>query len=300
MGVTHDGENFWFFDLGFQWIGETNTSGNLGRTFFPGDKTIRDLSWDGESIWAVNTSGVISQYTTSGVALQTISGLLTGGWGLTFDGTHLWVSDPDSDKLYKIALHDRIAGDVTGDGATDQDDVVAVLRHILHMQTLQGDAFSKADCNGDGQITVIDALGIVNLILEFGGCDSFVSTSENIPEIIAYVRSLETSFSPDELSRCVSLLRTGIGIPEGYGLLQNYPNPFNPETEIGFHLPRDSKVSLIVYNALGQMVNVLIDGILPAGHHVIFWNAEHVPSGVYFYSLQAETFTATRRMVLMK
>ena len=85
-----------------------------------------------------------------------------------------------------------------------------------------------------------------------------------------------------------------------YALAQNYPNPFNPETEIGFNLPEAAMVNITVYNALGQVVDVLVDSNLPAGHHVVRWNGERLASGVYFYRLIAGEFTNTKRMVLMK
>ncbi|UCE18595.1 MAG: T9SS type A sorting domain-containing protein [Gemmatimonadota bacterium] len=71
-------------------------------------------------------------------------------------------------------------------------------------------------------------------------------------------------------------------------------------TEISFGLPKNAKVILTVYNILGQEVAVLVDGDLNAGHHTVNWNGENATSGVYFYRIEANEFTATRRMVLMK
>jgi len=89
-------------------------------------------------------------------------------------------------------------------------------------------------------------------------------------------------------------------IPLTFILNQNYPNPFNPETEIMFSLPEDSKVILTVYNILGQVMATLVNDQMEAGNHSIRWNGSHLASGVYFYQIQAGTFTATKRMVLMK
>jgi hypothetical protein len=88
-------------------------------------------------------------------------------------------------------------------------------------------------------------------------------------------------------------------------LAQNAPNPFNPDTKIQFYVPSRSRVRLNVYNVHGQMVRVLEDGDRDAGEHVIHWDGlDHagrsVASGVYFYSLEAGDFTATKKMTLLR
>jgi hypothetical protein len=94
-------------------------------------------------------------------------------------------------------------------------------------------------------------------------------------------------------------------IPESYMLEQNYPNPFNPSTQILFNLPKTEKISLIVYNLLGQKVATLVDGLLEQGAHAATWNGRdsrgvQLPSGVYFYTLKTASFVATRKMMMLK
>ncbi len=89
-------------------------------------------------------------------------------------------------------------------------------------------------------------------------------------------------------------------IPGEYALDQNYPNPFNPSTLIGFDLPVAELVRLEVFNTLGQLVTVLVDRSLDAGHHEASWHASGVGNGVYLYRLTAGTFTDTKKMVLLK
>jgi flagellar hook assembly protein FlgD len=94
-------------------------------------------------------------------------------------------------------------------------------------------------------------------------------------------------------------------IPESYVLEQNYPNPFNPSTQILFSLPKSEKLSLIVYNLLGQKVAKLVDGLLAQGAHAVTWNGRdargvQLPSGVYFYTLKTASFVATRKMMMLK
>jgi hypothetical protein len=99
---------------------------------------------------------------------------------------------------------------------------------------------------------------------------------------------------------------TGIGTqsegntPGSFSLEQNFPNPFNPSTRITYSIPARQFVSLKVYNLLGQEVAALVDGEQSAGTHTVVWNAANVSGGVYFYRLQAGSFAAVKRMVLVK
>ncbi|MFC1718140.1 T9SS type A sorting domain-containing protein, partial [Candidatus Poribacteria bacterium] len=93
-------------------------------------------------------------------------------------------------------------------------------------------------------------------------------------------------------------------------LLQNYPNPFNPETWIPFHLSREADVSVKIYDSVGRLVRSLALGYMPEGIYVdrtraIYWDGrsdagEEVISGVYYYSITAGDFSATRKMIVKK
>jgi PKD repeat protein len=89
-------------------------------------------------------------------------------------------------------------------------------------------------------------------------------------------------------------------VPDDYGLDQNYPNPFNPTTEIAFSLPNAARVTLEVFNVVGQRVAVLADGTYGAGSHIVTWDAAGNSSGVYFYRLTTTEFTQTKKMMLIK
>jgi hypothetical protein len=94
-------------------------------------------------------------------------------------------------------------------------------------------------------------------------------------------------------------------VPTGYVLGQNYPNPFNPTTNIVFSIPQTEKLTLTIYNMLGQKIATLLDGSFLAGTHVVRWNGRdglgrQLPSGVYFYRLSTSRFSEARKMVLLK
>jgi hypothetical protein len=85
-----------------------------------------------------------------------------------------------------------------------------------------------------------------------------------------------------------------------FSLNQNYPNPFNPTTTIKYSIPEMSKVSLTLFNLLGEEVATLVNEEKVAGYYTVEFNASSLSSGVYFYRLQAGSFTETKKMVLMK
>ena len=89
-------------------------------------------------------------------------------------------------------------------------------------------------------------------------------------------------------------------IPKGFSLSQNYPDPFNPTTTISFTIPTRSSVSLKIFDILGREVATIVSQELPAGTYSRQWNAAKMSSGIYFYRLQAGSFTQTKRLVLLK
>ncbi len=100
--------------------------------------------------------------------------------------------------------------------------------------------------------------------------------------------------------------------PRAFALMQNYPNPFNPSTTIRFEMPVESRVSLKIYNVMGQEIRTLIDGVLGVGRGEAEWNSLNsggaaVSSGVYFYRINAvgtadpsKTFTRVKKMMLLR
>lgn len=92
-----------------------------------------------------------------------------------------------------------------------------------------------------------------------------------------------------------------IGVPAQFELSQNYPNPFNPVTKINFSLPFDTKVNLIIYDITGKEVAKLINNeFKPADYYSVDFNGSNLSSGVYFYTVIAGDFKATKKMMLIK
>jgi len=112
----------------------------------------------------------------------------------------------------------------------------------------------------------------------------------------------------DIFAKIMNLLENGIEdiVPEILEFSSsNHPNPFNPETTISFTLPNETIASIDIFNIRGQKVRSLMNEFLSSGHHQVIWNGQddngrNVSSGVYFYRLNTDNFSHTRRMVLMK
>lgn len=121
------------------------------------------------------------------------------------------------------------------------------------------------------------------------------------PEQIALCGKVNAGFRVDPIVERTTDVEKGTDVPHAFSLGQNYPNPFNPATVIAFSLPAASRVTLKVYNLLGQEVAALMNGSeQSAGTHTVSFDASRLASGVYLYKMTAGTFTMTKRMMLQK
>ncbi|MBS1518696.1 MAG: T9SS type A sorting domain-containing protein, partial [Bacteroidetes bacterium] len=91
-----------------------------------------------------------------------------------------------------------------------------------------------------------------------------------------------------------------LGIPSEFRLDQNYPNPFNPSTRISYAVPKESFVSIKIFDILGKEVMSLVNENKQPGYYDVQFNASNFASGMYFYKIEAGNFTETKRMILLK
>ena len=222
------------------------------------------------------------------------------------------------DKVFPPSV---IYGDVSGNDTVSAYDAVMVLQYVVGLITLTDAQKEAADVSKNGAVTAYDSALILQYVV--GLIPSFSTESEadapilNVTsesELLAKaIKELEGIHLDDEQKRVVEQLKrllTQQSIPAYTTLLQNYPNPFNPETWIPFQLARDANVILHIYNIHGQLVRVLSLGRVSAGFYLhkekaAYWDGrdssrQFVASGVYFYTLQVDRFTATRKMVIVK
>ena len=218
---------------------------------------------------------------------------------------------PDTPE--RISVSQTLPWDINNDGIVNTDDLIMV-SNSFDAETSQ---HPKADVNKDSRIDIIDLLLVA---AHFGESNepAAPSTHPNIrPEHLSLIDKwlTEARLSDDGsnifeegIATLEHLINTVL--PSKSALLPNYPNPFNPETWIPYDLARDANVHLHIYSAKGESVRRLSLGFQTAGTYrtrarAAYWDGrntagESVVSGIYFYTLQAGQFKATRRMVIMK
>jgi hypothetical protein len=132
--------------------------------------------------------------------------------------------------------------------------------------------------------------------------DNVSITFAIVPASGSLTLHLGTTFLIDDIAfgGTTSVSGDGAPVPTALKLAQNYPNPFNPSTRIAFSIPQSDRVTLKVFDVLGNEVSTLVDREMAAGIHSETWDAKNNPSGVYFYRLTAGSFSETKRLVLMK
>lgn len=107
-------------------------------------------------------------------------------------------------------------------------------------------------------------------------------------------------FATIKYGQTVGVQQVSGEIPLNYKLSQNYPNPFNPSTQINFSLPNDGYVMITVFDALGKEAEILTDKFMISGIYRIDFDASKLNSGIYFYRIQANGFSDTKKMILVK
>ncbi|TSA20795.1 T9SS C-terminal target domain-containing protein, partial [bacterium] len=176
---------------------------------------------------------------------------------------------------------------------------------VYAVESTSGQVAGYGVTNTDGSFTVAELAPGTYIVT----VDKLDYSSSSITASPTYDATTGAAVSPTVSLNIDAVLVTEAAqeplVPANYLLEQNYPNPFNPSTQILFGLPQLEKVSLTIYNVLGQKLATLVDGILTEGTHVVTWNGRdsrglQLPSGVYFYLLKTSNFTATKRMILMK
>jgi len=132
---------------------------------------------------------------------------------------------------------------------------------------------------------------------------TFTDSSANLGRWFYRLKQIDLDGTVQYTGGVVIDILTGVSqklLPDEFALGQNYPDPFNPSTTIQYQLPIPARVTLRVYNILGQVVTTLVDEVQDAGYKSVVWNAGNVASGVYFYRLQTAGFTQTHKMLLTR
>ena len=205
----------------------------------------------------------------------------------------------------------RLAADVNADGVVNIQDLVLVSSRLGQIGQ------NVADVNGDGAVNIQDLVLVAGeLGTEAAAPSAWYYTSGSVPTRTTVEQWLTHAYrlSPTDVrsQRGILLLERLLAalVPKETALLKNYPNPFNPETWIPYQLAKPAKVTLHIYSVKGELVRTLALGYQPAGvYHTrsraAYWDGrnaqgEPVASGIFFYTLTAGDFTATRKMLIRK
>jgi hypothetical protein len=182
------------------------------------------------------------------------------------------------------------------------------------------DADTSNDCVQDcadtwGGASTEDACGVcdddaTNDDITCTGClDDTDADGDGIPDATNYDAAMTIPCADNDSDGqpdcCEYPLSIGELIPTEYDLAQNYPNPFNPSTVISFSLPEYNWVSLLVYDVNGRVVSTLVSESLSPGVYHYSWNGksddgQNLPSGIFFYILETDSYLQKRKMVFIK
>ncbi|OGU54915.1 MAG: hypothetical protein A2V66_02075 [Ignavibacteria bacterium RBG_13_36_8] len=217
---------------------------------------------------------------------------------------------------------DQYFVDVTN-GGPSYESIQLKQSNILLIQnntyTLEFDAWSSATKyfklkirKSDSPWTDYSRIGaayVTSQVKHFQYTFTMTDYSDDHAELIFFIGENNVNFYLDNV-RLTTDIGTGIINPSiketDYKLIGNYPNPFNPETTIQYYIPEISHVKISIYNILGQLVKTLCDNIQTSGKYNVQFNANNLSSGVYFYTLFAESnqtsksFYNVKKMILIK
>ena len=159
-----------------------------------------------------------------------------------------------------------------------------------HIMAINTSAVTRESMfNSAGDAVELDGNGLAAVTLDFACLQCH--TNQDVSWAASYA---------DGIHDGISGVETDINLPSEFALNQNYPNPFNPTTTITFSVPKATRVDLLVYSPTGELVAKLINNQMPAGNHMVEFDASELASGVYVYKMIAGNFIESSKMLLLK
>jgi photosystem II stability/assembly factor-like uncharacterized protein len=256
------GSNEWLFAIHMTDVNIITAVGNSGTIL---------RTTNGGGSWTSQVSGTNSNLTGIYFA-NTTTGIASGGYGTirrTTDGGTTWTGQTSgtTNFLYDLSFTDVNNGTVVGMNGT-------IIR------TTNGGATWTTQISGTSNN--LSGVSFIN---------SNIGTAVGSYGTILRTTNGGVSFVEEEVIN---------EVPTEFLLSQNYPNPFNPSTKIKYSVPKSSNVVIKVFDILGKELEILVNEEKPVGTYEITWYAANLPSGVYFYRLEAGNFVHTKKMILLR
>ena len=244
--------------------------------------------------------------------------IANGDSGLTVDnfqagsrrGEKIRVTPSEITLIVGGDAHAPPAWDVNGDG------IVNILDLVLVSVNFGKRGQSTADVNGDGVVNIMDLVKVAGEMSAGAGAPAAhpqtleILTATDVRQWLTQAQHLDLTDATSQRGILMLEQLLALFIPEETALLHNYPNPFNPETWIPYQLAKPGEVTLRIYAGNGALVRTLALGYQAAGMYqyrsrAAYWDGknevgEPVASGIYFYTLTAGDFAATKKMLIRK
>jgi hypothetical protein len=263
-------------------------SSDDGVTWYPSDGgiqgTVYSIATRGDDVYAATYNGVyFSAYNGSGW----INTGLTYVGCVEVSGENIYAGTYNNKGLY-VSSNNGASWTLLTNGIPSNVGITCISAHgdYVFAGTYGGGVYFSQD-NGVSWILFND--GLYNLYIRSILFDnSYVYTGTNS---YIFKRQIIPTTSPNKVKA---------NIPDKFSLSQNYPNPFNPSTIINYQLPIGSDVKLVVYDVMGREIKTLVNEKQNVGSYQVEFDGSNLASGVYFYKLQAESYTQVKKMNLIK
>ena len=272
----------------FSILSNTNLQAQWVQTNGPAFANVQSLTANGTNIFAGTPSGVFLS-TNNGTNWTQVNNDLPGNyyaWSLAVSKTNIFAGTTDGGGgggVFRSTNNGSSWIEVNNGLTNDHVWTLSASGTNLFAGTYSSGAFLSTN-NGTNWIKI----GLNTYVLDFAVCETniFAAAFGGV-----YRRPL---------SELVSVSKEVNVLSQDYTLYQNYPNPWNPSTNIKYSIPKTSQVSIKVYDIIGNEIKTLVNEDKPAGAYELTWNAGNLPSGIYFYRLQAGSFIETKKMILLK
>ncbi len=280
--------------------------------YLPANAFFASPKIEGNTVTLVSTSG-IEERDGDGI-LATLTFEVVAAKTSTLTLSNVILSSNSGEIFYPAVENARVlgaVGDVSGDGVVNVADLVLVAGQIGETGE------NSADVNGDSVVNIADLVLVAGALSDAAAAPAVLNQEQieilSTVDVQAWLTDAQQLNLTDATSqRGILYLKQLLAAltPKETQLFSNYPNPFNPETWIPYQLAKSADVKISIYAADGKLIRMLDLGHQPIGNYqgksrAVYWDGknrlgEPVASGLYFYTLTAGDFTATRKMLIMK